>query len=58
MIAIKVRYVIIFILSEQKKSRTNVAVIKSRGSVANQQHYNIKNIYAPDPVNSMKNKVY
>ena len=43
---------------DQKKSRANVAVLKSRTSNVNQQHYNIKNIYAPDPVKGLKNKVY
>merc|ERR1719450_1172302 len=44
---------------DQKKSRSNVAVLKSRPSLANQTHYNIQNIYAPDnAVKGMKNKVY
>ena len=43
---------------DQKKSRANVAVLKSRTSNVTQQHYNIKNIYAPDPVKGLKNKVY
>ena len=49
---------LIMFFSEHKKTRNNVAVIKSRTSMANQQHYNIKNIYAPDSVNNLKNKVY
>ena len=49
----------IICFSDQKKSRSNVAVLKSRPSLANQTHYNIQNIYAPDgAVKGMKNKVY
>ena len=49
----------IICFSDQKKSRSNVAVLKSRPSLSNQTHYNIQNIYAPDgAVKGMKNKVY
>eukprot|EP00092_Neocalanus_flemingeri_P049575 GFUD01057017.1.p1 GENE.GFUD01057017.1~~GFUD01057017.1.p1 ORF type:complete len:654 (+),score=166.81 GFUD01057017.1:99-1964(+) len=43
---------------EEKKSRNNVAVIKSRSKIANKQHFNIKNIYAPDAGKNIKSKVY
>ena len=43
--------------SEHKKPRNSVVVIKSRTSMANQQHYNIKNIYSPDTVNTLKNQL-
>jgi len=43
---------------EDKRSRNNVAVLKSRSTNANKQHYNIKNIYAPDATKNMKSKVY
>ena len=36
--------------SEHKKPRNSVVVIKSRASMANQQHYNIKNIYSRTPL--------
>jgi len=40
---------------EQKKQRSNVAVLKSRP--VNQQHYNLKNIYAPEGGKALKGKV-
>ena len=40
---------------EQKKERNNVAVLKSRP--VNQQHFNLKNIYAPEGGKGLKGKV-
>ena len=48
----------LFNFREDRKSRNNVAVLKSKSTIANKQHFNIKNIYAPDAAKSIKNKVY
>ena len=48
----------LFNFREDRKSRNNVAVLKSKSTIANKQHFNIKNIYAPDAAKNIKNKVY